>query len=303
MVAEADESDGSFLKFYPKYAIVTNIENDHMDHYGSEENIYLAFTEFLSNVKEGGAAILCMDSPKLRKLASETTTPVISYGLEHEDARYQARNIRYSVNGTCYDLYVDGVFVSTVELIVPGQHNVLNSLGAIATAQAMEIPMQQILPALKKFSGARRRFETKGRIDGIWVVDDYAHHPTEIGVTLKAARQTQPKRLICAFQPHRYTRTKLLFDEFSRCFADCDQLILTDIYSAGEFPIDGVSGASLAEAVTEATQQQVTFIPTLPKLEEYLFKIAEPGDLIMTVGAGDIFKVGEELVTELERGR
>lgn len=125
----------------------------------------------------------------------------------------------------------------------------------------------------------------------------------EIGVTLKAARQTQPKRLICAFQPHRYTRTKLLFDEFSRCFADCDQLILTDIYSAGEFPIDGVSGASLAEAVTEATQQQVTFIPTLPKLEEYLFKIAEPGDLIMTVAAGDIFKVGEELVTELERGR
>lgn len=303
VVAEADESDGSFLKFYPKYAIVTNIENDHMDHYGSEENIYLAFTEFLSNVKDGGAAILCMDSPKLRKLASETTTPVISYGLEHEDARYQARNIRYSVNGTCYDLYVEGVFVSTVELIVPGQHNVLNSLGAIATAQAMGIPMQQILPALKKFSGARRRFETKGRIDGIWVVDDYAHHPTEIGVTLKAARQTQPKRLICAFQPHRYTRTKLLFDEFSRCFADCDQLILTDIYSAGEVPIDGVSGASLAEAVTEATQQQVTFIPTLPKLEEYLFKIAEPGDLIMTVGAGDIFKVGEELVTELERGR
>ena len=303
VIAEADESDGSFLKFYPLYALVTNIENDHMDHYGSEENIYLAFTEFLSNVKDGGAAILCMDSPKLRKLASETTTPVISYGLEHEDARYQARNIRYSVNGTCYDLYVEGVFVSTVELIVPGQHNVLNSLGAIATAQAMGIPMQQILPALKKFSGARRRFETKGRIDGIWVVDDYAHHPTEIGVTLKAARQTQPKRLICAFQPHRYTRTKLLFDEFSRCFADCDQLILTDIYSAGEFPIDGVSGASLAEAVTEATQQQVTFIPTLPKLEEYLFKIAEPGDLIMTVGAGDIFKVGEELVTELERGR
>ena len=161
VVAEADESDGSFLKFYPKYAIVTNIENDHMDHYGSEENIYLAFTEFLSNVKDGGAAILCMDSPKLRKLASETTTPVISYGLEHEDARYQARNIRYSVNGTCYDLYVEGVFVSTVELIVPGQHNVLNSLGAIATAQAMGIPMQQILPALKKFSGARRRFETK----------------------------------------------------------------------------------------------------------------------------------------------
>lgn len=303
VIAEADESDGSFLKFYPKYAIVTNIENDHMDHYGSEENIYLAFKQFLGNIKEDGAAILCMDSPKLRKLAEETDVPVISYGLENEAARYQARNIDYSVNGTSYDLYVDDTLVTRVELIVPGQHNVLNSLGAIATAQAMEIPLDCILLALKTFSGARRRFETKGRVDDIWVVDDYAHHPTEIGVTLKAARQTQPKRLICAFQPHRYTRTKLLFEEFSHCFTDCDQLILTDIYSAGEIPVEGVSGASLADAVTAATNQQVTFIPTLPKVEEYLFSIAEPGDLIMTIGAGDIFKVGEELVRELERGR
>lgn len=303
VVAEADESDGSFLKFYPKYAVVTNIENDHMDHYGSEENIYAAFEQFLANVKEGGAAILCMDSPKLRKLAAETATPVISYGLENDEARYQARNVKYSVNGTSYDLYIYNKFLSKVELIVPGQHNVLNSLGAIATAMEMEISLERILPALKKFGGARRRFETKGRVDGIWVVDDYAHHPTEIGVTLQAARQTEPKRLICAFQPHRYTRTKLLFEEFSRCFKDCDQLILTDIYAAGELPLEGVSGASLAEAITVATRQPVTFIPDLTKLEEYLFSIAEPGDLIMTVGAGDIFKVGEALVTELERGR
>lgn len=303
VVAEADESDGSFLKFYPKYAVVTNIENDHMDHYGSEENIYLAFKQFLANVKAGGTAVLCMDSPKLRQLAQETETNVISYGLANEEARYQARNIDYSVNGTSYDLYVDNVLLSKVELIVPGQHNVLNSLGAIAAAQAMQIPLEQILPALKKFSGARRRFETKGRVDGVWVVDDYAHHPTEIGVTLKAARQTQPKRLICAFQPHRYTRTKLLFKEFCQCFRDCDQLVLTDIYSAGEVPLEGISSAMLAEAVTEATGQKVTYIPALPKVEEYLFSIAEPGDLIMTVGAGDIFKVGEELVTELERGK
>ncbi len=287
VVAEADESDGSFLKFHPKYAVVTNIENDHMDHYGSEENIYQAFKQFLANIKEDGAAILCMDSPKLRQLAVESTKPVISYGLENEEARYQARNIEYGVNGTCYELYVDGMFLSKVELIVPGQHNVLNSLGAIATAQAMEIPLPGILAALKKF----------------WVVDDYAHHPTEICVTLRAARQTQPKRLICAFQPHRYTRTKLLFDEFSRCFADCDLVILTDIYSAGEFPIAGISGATLAEAIAATSGQKVSFIPTLPKVEEYLLSIAEPGDLIMTVGAGDIFKVGEELVTELERGR
>lgn len=303
VIAEADESDGSFLKFYPKYAIVTNIENDHMDHYGSEENIYLAFKQFLSNIREGGAAILCMDSPKLRKLATETTTPVISYGLENEDARYQARNITYSTKGTSYDLYIDNEFVIKVELIVPGRHNVLNSLGAIATTQSMGIELTTILAALKKFTGARRRFETKGRIDDVWVVDDYAHHPTEIGVTLKAARQTQPKRLICAFQPHRYTRTNLLFKEFSQCFAGCDQLVLTEIYSAGEMPIEGISGEALAASVAKTTGQNVTFIPTLHKVEEYLFSIAEPGDLIMTVGAGDIFKVGEELVTELGRGR
>ena len=154
---------------------------------------------------------------------------------------------------------------------------------------------------MKKFGGAKRRFETKGKVDGVWVVDDYAHHPTEIGVTLKAARQTKPERLLCVFQPHRYSRTKLLFDEFCGCFKECDQLIITDIYAASEDPIPGVTGEKLAEGIRQATGQEVMYVPSLNKAEEYLEVNATAGDLIMTIGAGDVFKIGEELVRELER--
>ncbi len=301
VVAEADESDGSFLKLYPYIAVVTNIEDDHLDHYGTEENIYQAFKQFVGNIKEGGKAILCFDNPKVRRLAGETSGAVITYGVEGEDADYVAKNIAYGVSGTSYELYYKGEFLTKVELAVPGRHNVLNSMGAFAAGREMGIAVESILASLKKFGGAKRRFETKGKASGVWVVDDYAHHPTEIGVTLKAARQTQPKRLLCVFQPHRYTRTKLLFDEFCRCFADCDELILTDIYAASEEPIPGVSSMQLAEGIKAATGQEVLYIGKLAKAEEYLEREVQPGDLVMTIGAGDVFKIGEELVRELER--
>ena len=260
VVAEADESDGSFLKLYPYLAVVTNIEDDHLDHYGTEENIYQAFKQFVGNIKEGGKAILCFDNAKVRRLAAETDKEVI-----------------------------------------PGRHNVLNSMGAFAAAHEMGIATDKILASLKKFGGAKRRFETKGKVNGVWVVDDYAHHPTEIGVTLKAARQTKPERLLCVFQPHRYTRTKLLFSEFCECFKDCDELILTDIYAASEEAIPGVSSMHLAEGIKAATGQEVLYIGKLTKAEEYLERVVRPGDLVMTIGAGDVFKIGEELVRELER--
>lgn len=301
VIAEADESDGSFLKFYPQLAVVTNIEDDHLDHYGTEENIYQAFKQFLSNIKKGGKAILCADNPKVCRLAKETDKDVITYGVEDEDADYTAKNIVYSVNGTTYQLYYQDKFITEVRLIVPGRHNVLNSVGAFAAARAMGIAVDKILASLYKFGGAKRRFETKGKVNGVWVVDDYAHHPTEISVTLKAARQTKPLRLLCVFQPHRYSRTKLLFDEFCECFKECDQLILTDIYAASEAPIPGVSSAALAKGIASATGQTVQYIPRLAKAEEYLQEQARPGDLIMTIGAGDVFKIGEELVRELER--
>lgn len=301
VVAEADESDGSFLKLQPYLAVVTNIEDDHLDHYGTEENIYQAFKQFVGNIKEGGKVILCFDNPKVRRLATETAGAVITYGVEGEGADYIAKNIAYGVSGTSYDLYYKGEYLTHVELAVPGRHNVLNSMGAFAAAREMGIGVESILASLKKFGGAKRRFETKGKAGGVWVVDDYAHHPTEIGVTLKAARQTQPKRLLCVFQPHRYTRTKLLFDEFCQCFTDCDQLILTDIYAASEEPIPGVSSMHLAEGIKAATGQDVLYIGKLAKAEEYLEREVRPGDLVMTIGAGDVFKIGEELVRELER--
>ncbi len=301
VVAEADESDGSFLKLQPYLAVVTNIEDDHLDHYGTEENIYQAFKQFVGNIKEGGKVILCFDNPKVRRLATETAGAVITYGVEGEGADYIAKNIAYGVSGTSYDLYYKGEYLTHVELAVPGRHNVLNSMGAFAAAREMGIGVESVLASLKKFGGAKRRFETKGKAGGVWVVDDYAHHPTEIGVTLKAAHQTQPKRLLCVFQPHRYTRTKLLFDEFCQCFTDCDQLILTDIYAASEEPIPGVSSMHLAEGIKAATGQDVLYIGKLAKAEEYLEREVRPGDLVMTIGAGDVFKIGEELVRELER--
>jgi len=297
VVAEADESDGSFLKFRPFIPVITNIEDDHLDYYGTEENIYQAFKEYLSLMKEGGTAVLCLDNPKVRRLAGETDCRFVTYGMT-EDCDFQARNVRYSIEGTDYDLYCKGEKCCTVHLIVPGRHNVLNSLGAFAAATLMGISTEAIVPALAKFSGAKRRFETKGKENGIWVVDDYAHHPTEIGATLLAAKETGAKRIVCVFQPHRYSRTKLLYDEFCKCFSNCDKLILTHIYSAGEKAIPGISSRGLAESIQTVTGQDVICIDNFSRVEEYLFKNCEAGDLVITMGAGDVFKIGEELVRE-----
>lgn len=301
VVAEADESDGSFLKFYPKLEVITNIEDDHLDHYGTEENIYQAFKRFVSNLREGGKAILCVDNMKIRRLTSETDRPYITYGMEGSNADYTASAIRFDINGTSYKLSYKGEFLCDVKLIVPGRHNVLNSMGAFAAAREMGIAVEDILKSLSKFSGAKRRFETKGKVGGVWVVDDYAHHPTEIASALSAARQTNPKRLLVVFQPHRYTRTQLLYKEFCTCFGKCDELILTDIYAASEAPIPGVSSEKLATGITAATGQPVRYLPRLANVRDYLEGVVRTGDLVMTIGAGDVFKVGEDLTKELER--
>ena len=299
VIAEADESDGSFLKFHPYIPIITNIEDDHLDHYGTEGNIYKAFAQYLDNMKEGGTAVLCMDSPKVRRLAAETKKPFVTYGLT-EDCDYYARDVRFSTEGTFYDVYHDGKKLASIHLHVPGRHNVLNSLGAFTASLLLGIPAEKIAAALEGFGGAKRRFETKGRVDGIWVVDDYAHHPTEIAVSLKAARQTGAERVICVFQPHRYTRTKILHDEFCGCFKDCDELLLTHIYPAGEDPIPGVTSQALAKDITATTGQPVTCIDGYDDVLVALERHARPGDLIITMGAGDVYKIGEELVRKLK---
>lgn len=301
VVAEADESDGSFLKFNPYIAVVTNIEDDHLDHYGSQENIQKAFAQFVSQIKDEGCAVLCYDNDRVRTIGEATDKKVISYGIDSQDADYQARNIIYGTDGTHFDVVYQVETIGQGHLIIPGRHNVLNSLGAIAAARELGLPLPDILASLEKFSGAKRRFETKGKVDGIWVVDDYAHHPTEIMATLKAARQTHPERLIVVFQPHRYTRTQLLLDEFAVAFKDADRLIVTDIYAASEDPIPGVTGEMLADKVRTTTGQEVEYMADQPTILDHLEHEAQSGDLIMTIGAGDIYKLGEHLVQALER--
>lgn len=296
LVAEADESDGSFLKYSPHIAVVTNIENDHMDFYKTMENILHTFSKFLHNLPSNkGLGILCFDNAYIRDVANHLQRPYISYAIEH-DAQYMARNICTRGVITTYDVYQQKELLGTIKIHVPGRHNVANSLAAVVVGITIGLTFAQIAEGLAQFQGAKRRFQTKARINGVWVIDDYAHHPTEITTTLLAARQTQPKRLICIFQPHRYSRTQFLREEFGHAFTPSDILIITDVYAAGEQPIPGITGEVLKEEIERQTDMQVIYIADKDKIARYLSEIVEPGDLVMTMGAGNIYCVGEELV-------
>ena len=299
LVAEADESDGSFLKLSPKVAVVTNIENDHMDYYGTMENILHTFHEFLLRLSpQEGVAVLCFDNAYIRDMAGSLERQFVSYAIDHP-ADFMAKSIRTQGAITHYDIYQQDHYLGAITLNVPGRHNVLNSLAAVAVGLKIGLRFSEIAEGLAEFRGAKRRFQTKARINGVWIVDDYAHHPTEITTTLLAARQTEPKRLICVFQPHRFSRTKLLLTEYGIAFKPADILILTDIYAAGEDPILGITGEVIRDEVEKQTKQQVTYIADMDKIARYLTEIVEPGDLVMTMGAGNIYKAGEELVERL----
>lgn len=299
LVAEADESDGSFLKFLPEIAVITNIENDHMDFYGTMENVLNTFDTFLQNLpRENGLAILCVDNEYVHNMAKTLNRNFISYAIDG-DAEYTARNIHTQGSTTIYDVYHKDERLGAIKINVPGRHNVQNSLASVIVGLHVGMDFEQIANGLSNFYGAKRRFQTKAKVNGIWVVDDYAHHPTEIVSTLQAARQTEPNRLICVFQPHRYSRTQLLKREFGGSFSACDILILTDVYSAGETPIPGVSGSTIRDEVEKQTNKQVVYIPEKEKIAKYLAQIIEVGDLVITMGAGNIYQVGEELIETL----
>jgi len=299
LVAEADESDGSFVKLSPYIAIVTNIENDHMDHYGTMECILQAFNEFLSKLHpQEGLGVLCFDNHYVRDMATQINRKYVSYALDHE-ADYMAKDIVVRGTTTTFAVYCRDKRLGEIELHVPGRHNVANSLAAVAVGMAVGLSFPQIAEGIAMFRGVKRRFQTKGCVNGVWVVDDYAHHPTEIATTLQAARGVAPKRLVCVFQPHRYTRTKFLAKEFGGAFENADLLILTDVYSAGEAQIPGVSGELIKEEVERQTGKKVIYIPDRANVSRYLTEIAESGDLVMTMGAGNIYLSGEELVEKL----
>jgi len=295
LVSEADESDGSFLKLHPAIAVVTNVEDDHMDHYGTMENIVKAFTQFIENTADrGGYAVLCFENENLRHIAQKTTRKVYSYGIEHP-ADYNAKNIETHEAGIRFDVFHGEEKLGHIELNIPGRHNVLDAMACIVTGLSIGVPFEKIAEGLAAFHGAKRRFQTIARKAGVWIVDDYGHHPTEIAATLKAARQTNPHRLICVFQPHRYSRTQLLHDEFGKAFTAADKLVLTDIYSAGEAPIPGISGETVLKEVEKQTGQDVVYIRDREKIAAYLKDKLEPGDLVITMGAGDIYKTSQEL--------
>jgi UDP-N-acetylmuramate--alanine ligase len=265
------------------------------------ENILRAFNEFLSNLPvDRGQAILCFDSPDVRKVAAGLERKFVSYSLDAA-ADYTAQDIESRGTTTNYQAYYRDNLLGDVTINVPGRHNVANSLAAVAVGHQAGLSFAQINEGLAAFRGVKRRFQTKGRVDGVWVVDDYAHHPTEIATTLKAARDTKPKRLICVFQPHRFTRTQFLSTEFGGAFPQADILVLTDIYAAGEPPIPGISGETIKNEVEKQTGQTVTYIPDKANVARYLSEIVEPGDLVMTMGAGNIYQAGEELVERLLR--
>ena len=236
-----------------------------------------------------------MDNPKLRRLAQETETRVISYGIDDEQADYVAKDIVYHTGGTDYKVYKNGSLFAEVQLIVPGRHNVLNSLGALVCAVEMGIKTDSILKALKEFTGAHRRFETKGRVDGVWVVDDYAHHPTEIQATLNAAHNYPHKKLWCVFQPHTYTRTKALLLEFAQALKLADHVVLADIYAARETDNLGISSQNLQARIQELGTP-CEYFPTFDEIENFLLNNCEAGDLLITMGAGDVVTIGEDLL-------
>ncbi|ADU50396.1 UDP-N-acetylmuramate--L-alanine ligase [Thermaerobacter marianensis DSM 12885] len=308
VVAEACESDGTFLRYLPEIAVVTNVEPEHLDHYGGDfAQLLQAFARFLRNVRPGGLVVACGDHPVLRQLlADRTPAPgvrVVRYGMEAEDSDLRARDVQAGPEGTRFTVWQGGRPLGEVRLAVPGLHNVLNALAAVAVGLELRVPFAAAAAALASFHGAKRRFQVIYNRDGILVVDDYAHHPTEIRATLRAARQRQGEggRVIAVFQPQRYSRTRLLMDEFARAFGDADRVILTEIYAPpGERPIPGVSSAVLADRIAREEGRPVELIASREELVEHLLRTVRPGDLVLTMGAGDIWTVARDLARRLQ---
>jgi UDP-N-acetylmuramate--alanine ligase len=293
MVAEADESDGSFLKLVPTITVVTNIDREHMDHFGSMEALRAAFATFIDRVPFYGAAVLCIDDPEVRALAAGATRRVRTYGLS-PDAEFRAVEIEAAGLMTRFVALKEGEPLGAVELAMPGQHNILNSLAAIAVGVEFELPFAAIRDGLAQFGGVARRFEIRGEHGEVIVVDDYGHHPTEITAVLATARATWPdRRLVAVFQPHRYTRTRDLLDRFGIAFRDAGRVIVAPIYPAGEKPIPGVSAEGLGAAVEQGSAVKVTVARDLEAAVELVEREVAAGDVVVTLGAGDIWRVGD----------
>lgn len=298
MVAEADESDGSFLKLAPTIAVVTTIDAEHLDYYRDLQQIKETFLEFINKVPFYGSAILCVDQEQIRDLLPRVQKRIVSYGC-HAQADLTAEGVSLTGLSSAFKARFRGEPLGEIQLRVPGWHNVSNALAAIAVGLELEIEFAAIRVALGEFSGVARRFQVKGSPQDIMVVDDYAHHPAEIQATLKAAKDGFGRRLIVVFQPHRYSRTQRLLHEFTSAFDLADQVIITEIYPAGEAPIVGVSGRQMADGVIGRNGPKVIHVERKEEIAGRVVDLARPGDLVVTMGAGDIWKASDEIVRRL----
>jgi UDP-N-acetylmuramate--alanine ligase len=302
MVAEADESDGSFLKLNPMVAVVTTIDREHLDFYRDLEEIQTAFEQFLNKVPFYGFCVVCADESNIRGILPNLTKKVFTYGL-HGDVDYSAHEIRTQGFGSTFVATRHGKVLGAVALNTPGLHNACNALAAIATGVELDVAFASIQEALREFSGIHRRFEVKGEARGITVVDDYGHHPTEIDATIRTARLVWPdRRLVAIFQPHRYTRTQALWREFCPPLLNADVLLLTEVYGAGETHIPGVSGTLIWEGLQALGHPQALFVPDKAELAAEMLRHIRAGDIVLTLGAGDVWKAGEQVLKALQEG-
>ncbi|HEX5045241.1 MAG TPA: UDP-N-acetylmuramate--L-alanine ligase [Candidatus Polarisedimenticolaceae bacterium] len=295
LVAEADESDGSFLRMKPTIAVVTNIDREHLDHYADLGAIQDAFVWFLSRVPFYGVAVACVDDPNVRAILPRIDRKKIGYGLSSE-ADISATDIEVKGFESTYVARRGGEKLGRIRLLVPGRHSVYNSLAAVAVGLELDVPFRKIAAALSAFRGADRRLQMKGHAHGALVLDDYGHHPTEVVATLSAIREGFGARTVVVFQPHRYSRTQALLEEFGRAFFLADQVIVTDVYAAGERPIEGVSGASVAQSLVRHGHPSVVYEPRLSEIAKRLRPSIAKGDVVLTLGAGDVWKVGDALL-------
>jgi UDP-N-acetylmuramate--alanine ligase len=305
LIAEADESDGSFLHLTPVVAIITNIDAEHLDHYGTHENVKSAFVEFANRVPFYGLVVACLDHPHVQAILPRIEKRIATYGLTAQ-ADYRARNPVVEGLSTRFELVRRGKSVGSFTVRMPGIHNVLNALAVIAVADELEVPEDVTRKALAGFGGVQRRFTIVGETDaqsstpGVTIVDDYGHHPAEVQATLEAAQRAYGRRLVVAFQPHRYTRTQFCFEELTRAFNRADVLLLADVYAAGEQPIAGATSEALAQAVRAHGHRDVTWVGPRSEVSAAIAARLLPGDVVITLGAGDITRVGPELFASLQ---
>ncbi len=301
LVAEADESDGSFLRLAPVIGVITNIDPEHLDHYGSYAALEEAFVAFANRVPFWGLTVLCLDHPGVQAIVPKMTRRTVTYGFASQadlvawDARSEGQGMRFSVRRRDETL-------GEVMLALPGRHNVQNALATLVVALELEVPFPLAAEALASFGGIERRFERKGSARGVTLVDDYAHHPAEIRATLEAAREIHDGRIVVAFQPHRYTRTRDLWDDFTAAFNHADVLLVTEIYAAGEPKLPGIETTQLVDAIRAHGHRDVHFVRDLEELPERVASITRPGDLVVTLGAGSISAAGQRILAALESG-